>query len=190
MQANSRSVCQFGRKKYKEAQRLSAKLHKHSLSTISYWSRACLKLGNWQKFQKLHIHSFSLQRGREWACFPSMDSSFRDTDQAQFIKITIRYQTWPLPKVPEVPHMLSFYKLKGVKLELISLYGTPFRRYGPTFKIAVFGQYETWPLAKVPEAVHTRTFFLPQGVEVHLIFATRAAVTVVQADLQNFYIWK
>ena len=44
-------------------------------------------------------------------------------------------------------------------LRLFSLYAQRFSRYGPIFKIAIFG-HETLPLAKVPEVAHN-TLFLP-----------------------------
>ena len=47
-------------------------------------------------------------------------------------------ETWPLAKVPEVVHILSFYP-KGSKLSVFSVYGQRFPRYGPFFKIATFG---------------------------------------------------
>ncbi len=88
--------------------------------------------------------------------FRSMGSSFRDTDQffqnchIQFM--ILGHETWPLVKVPQVAHVLSFYP-KGSKLSLFSLYGQRFLRYGPIFKIAIFG-HETCPLAKVPEVAN------------------------------------
>ncbi len=52
----------------------------------------------------------------------------------------------------EVAHIPSFYP-KGSKLSLFLLYGQWFPRYGPIFKIAIFG-HETWLFAKVPEVAH------------------------------------
>ena len=66
------------------------------------------------------------------------------------------------------------------------LYGQQCQRYGPIFKIAIFG-CETSPLAKSRSC--TYTFFLPQRVEVELIFALRAAVSKIRAHFQNCYIW-
>ena len=60
--------------------------------------------------------------------------------------------TWPLAKVPEVAHILSFYPM-GSKLRLFLLYGQRFPRLGPIFKIAIFG-HETWSLTKDPEVAH------------------------------------
>ena len=73
------------------------------------------------------------------------------------------HETWPLALlVPEVAHVLSFYPRRS-KLNLFSLYGQHFLRYGPIFNIATFG-HETLPLAKVPHY----TLFLPQAVEIEL----------------------
>ncbi len=57
------------------------------------------------------------------------------------------HETWQVAKVPHIP---SFYP-RGVEVELIRaqlssielLYGQQFLRYGPSFKIAIFG-HETW----------------------------------------------
>ena len=77
------------------------------------------------------------------------------------------YETWPLAKVPEVAHILSFYP-RGAKLSLFLLYGQRFPRYAPIFKIAIFG-HETWPLAKFPQVTHIPgTLFLLQGGELSL----------------------
>ena len=65
-------------------------------------------------------------------------------------------------------------------MSLFSLYGQQFLRYGPVFKIAIFG-HETWSLAKVPEVAFL-LFFVPQGVEIELIFALRAAVSEIWAN--------
>ena len=95
------------------------------------------------------------------------------------------HETWPLAKVPEVAHTLSFYP-KGSKLSLFLLYGQRFLRYGPIFKIAIFG-HETWSLATVPYVAHT--LFLPQGVEIELIFGQRAAVSEKVGPIFNIAIF-
>ncbi len=86
----------------------------------------------------------------------------------------------------------------GSKLSLFLLYGPSFPKYGPIFKIAIFG-HETWPLAKVPEVAHilpfyprrcTYTLFLPHGIEIEPIFALRAVVSEVWANFQNCHIWE
>ncbi len=64
----------------------------------------------------------------------------------------------PFAKLHILVH--SFY-LKGLKLSFFSLYGQPFLRYRPIFKIGIFG-HETWPLEKVPEVAHTLSFY-PTG---------------------------
>ncbi len=55
---------------------------------------------------------------------------------------------------------------KGSNLSLFLLYGQPFARYGPIFKIAIFG-HETWPLAKVPQVSHMASFY-PKGAKLSL----------------------
>ena len=70
------------------------------------------------------------------------------------------HETWPLAKVPEVAHLLSFYP-RQLKLSLFLLYGQRFPSYGPIFKIAIFG-HKTWPLVKVPEVAHMVSFY-PKG---------------------------
>ncbi len=55
---------------------------------------------------------------------------------------------------------------QGLKLSLFLLYGQWFPRYGPIFKIAIFG-HETWPLAKVPEVAHIGSFY-PRGSKLSL----------------------
>ncbi len=83
----------------------------------------------------------------------------------------------------------SFFP-RGLKLSLFSLYGQRFPRYGPIFKIAIFG-HETWPLAKVPEVAHILPFY-PRGSKFSSFFALRAAVSEIGAYFQNCYIeaWK
>ncbi len=52
------------------------------------------------------------------------------------------------------------FLLQRVEIELILLYGQQFLRYGPFFKIAIFG-HETWPLAKVPKLAHMLPILSP-----------------------------
>ncbi len=54
----------------------------------------------------------------------------------------------------------------GVKFRLFLLYGERFPRYGPIFKIAIFG-HETWQVAKVPEVAHMLSFY-PKGLKLSL----------------------
>ena len=107
-----------------------------------------MNLCNWPKFQKLHIYPHSTPRGRNWTYFHSMFLRY-----GQIFKIAISgHETGPLPKVPEVAHILSFYP-RWSKLSLFSLYRQRFPRYGQIFKIAIFG-HETWLLAQIPEVAH------------------------------------
>ncbi len=69
-----------------------------------------------------------------------------------FIIAKFGHETWPLAKVPEVAHILSFYP-RGSKLSRFLLYRQQFLRYGPIFKIAIY-EHETWSLEKVPEVAH------------------------------------
>ena len=80
-------------------------------------------------------------------------------------------------------HIPSFYP-RGAKLSLFSLHGQRFPRYGPIFKIAIFG-HETWPLAKVPHVAHIPSLFPIYRVEIKLIFTLRAAFFEIRADFQN-----
>ncbi len=50
-------------------------------------------------------------------------------------------------------HIYSLSNPEGSKLSLFLLYGQRFPRYGPIFKIVIFG-HETWQVAKVPEVAH------------------------------------
>ncbi len=66
--------------------------------------------------------------------------------------------TWP---------KFHIYSLsRGSKLSLLLLDRQWFPRYGPIFKIAIFG-HETWPLAKVPAVAHIASFY-PKGSKLSL----------------------
>ena len=67
----------------------------------------------------------------------------------------------------------TFYP-RGSKLSLFLLYRQPFSRYGPIFKIGIFG-HETWNLKKVPEVAYEPLFLL-QEIEIELIFAVQAVI--------------
>ncbi len=67
------------------------------------------------------------------------------------------------------------------KLSLFSLYWQRFPRYGPIFKIAIFG-HETWPLAKVPEVAHI-LHKLPPESQISLHFALRLPISKILAAL-------
>ncbi len=71
-----------------------------------------------------------------------------------------------LKKVPEVAYAPSFYP-RGSKLSLFLLYWQQFPRYGPIFKIAIFG-HETWNLKKVPKVVYAISFY-PSGSKLSLL---------------------
>ncbi len=77
-----------------------------------------------------------------------MGSSFRDT--GSFTNLPY----FGMKLGHKFRQKLHIYSLpRGSKLSLFSLYGQWFPRYGPIFKIAIFG-HETWPLANVPEVAH------------------------------------
>ena len=82
---------------------------------------------------------FLRQRGRNWPYFRSTCNDFWDT--GQFSKFAIFGQeAWPLRTDPKVA-ILSFCP-NGSKFSLFLLYGQRFFRYGPFFKIAIFGHDE------------------------------------------------
>ena len=128
------------------------------------------QLGHWPKFQQLHMHSISTQRGRSWPYFSSMGSGFWDTGKLPYLGMNLHGHQ---PKFQKL-HINRFSTPGGSKLSLFSLYGQWFPRYLPIFKIIIFG-HETWPLAKVPEVAHIPSVY-PNGGEIELIFALWAAV--------------
>ncbi len=148
------------------------KLHIYSLSTpgrwtwdyfhskgsrfwdIGYFSKLpylAIKLGHWQKFRKLHIYSL-LPQGVEikliFTLRAAVSEIWADFQNCHIWawNLVIGRSSWSCTK-------LSFYP-RGSKLSLFLLYGQPFPRYRPIFKMAIFG-HETWQVAKVPEVAHT-----------------------------------
>ncbi len=111
-----------------------------------------MKLGHWSKFQKWHIYSLSNPRTRNWAHSRSTGSRFRDTGRFSYL------------------HIYSLSTPRGWNWAHFLLYGQEFARYGPSFKIAIFG-HETWQVAKVPEVAHVGSFYpRGEGVEIEVIF--------------------
>ena len=103
-------------------------------------------------------HVPSIQWGQNYAYFRSTGSSFRGT--GIFTKLPYlgtKFDHWQKFQKLDIN---SFYT-RGPKLGWFSLYRQAFPRYGPIFKIAIFG-HETWPLAKVPEVAHILSFY-PRG---------------------------
>ncbi len=86
-----------------------------------------------------------------------------------------------------MPEVAYVFLPQRVEIEVIFALRAAVPRYGPIFKITIFG-HETWNLKKGPE-VAIWTLFLPQGVEIELIFALRAAVSEIRADFENYHIW-
>ncbi len=56
----------------------------------------------------------------------------------------------------------TLFLTQGLEIELILALRAAFFRYGPIFKIAIFG-HETWQVAKVPEVAHTPSFYLRES---------------------------
>ena len=115
------------------------------------------KHGHCQKFQKLHICSLST---------PGVEIELIFALWAVVCKIWAYFQNcniwaWNLAtgKSSRNYTCLSFYP-KGLKLSQFLLYGQRFQRYGPIFKIAIFG-HETWQFAKLLEVAHIPLKLLP-----------------------------
>ncbi len=70
-----------------------------------------------------------------------------------------------LKKGPKVAYVLSFYP-RGLKLSFFSLYGLPFSRYRPIFKISIFG-HEIRNLNTGPKIAYV-PFFYPRGSKLSL----------------------
>ena len=156
-----------------------------------------MQLGHWPKCQKLHIlYSLSTLGGQNWPYFFSTGSGFRDTGRFS------------------VAHIASMYP-KRLRFSLFLLYRQQFPRYSLIFKIATFG-HEYWPLAKLSYFCSTGSSFqdtgrllklpylgmklghwpkfhilplcTPRG-QIELIFALRAAVSEIRADVRNCHMW-
>ena len=88
----------------------------------------------WPKFQQSHIYSLSTP-GVEIELIFVLRTAVSEISE---IKIAIfGHETWQASKVPEVPHILSFYP-RGLKLGLFLRYGQRISRYDSIFKIARF----------------------------------------------------
>ena len=99
---------------------------------------------------------FSTPRGWNWVFFSIYRQPF--PRYRPIIKIGILgYETWPLAKVLEVAHILSFYPW-GSKLSLFLLYWQPFWRYGTIFKISIFG-HQIWNLKTGPTVGYVLPFY-------------------------------
>ncbi len=134
--------------------------------------------GHWPKFQKLHIHSLSTPGASKLSLF-SLYGQWFPRYGLIFKIITFGHEIWPLAKVSEVAHKLSFY-IRGSKLSLFSLYGQWFPRYGLIFKIITFG-HEIWPLAKFSEVAHKLSFYL-RGPKLSLF-------SLYRPIFKNCHIW-
>ncbi len=107
-----------------------------------------MKLGNWPKYQKLHIYSL-------------------------------------LAKVPEVAHILSFYTMQGVEVELIFALWTVVSEIRANFQNWTY--LGIWNLAIGQSCTYTSS--LLQGVVYELILALWAAVSETWADFKNCHMW-
>ncbi len=142
--------------------------------------------------------------------------------RAAVSEIRVNFQNshiWPcnlaFGKVPDVAYILSFYP-NGSKLSLFSLYGQRFPRYGPIFKINVFG-HKIWNLKKSSRSCIWILFLLPEGwnlpyirstgsgfpvrvsltfnfspfnyVKITQIFAKKYSVASCHGDLPNCSVW-
>ncbi len=121
-----------------------------------------MKLGHWPKCRKLHINKI----------FPLYRRGFIFALQAVVLGIWTDFQTchiraWNLT-IGQSARSCTYilFLPQGSKVSLFSLYGQWFPRYGPIFKIAIFG-HETWPLAKVPELADTLPLY-PRGSKLSL----------------------
>ena len=63
-------------------------------------------------------------------------------------------------------HMYSL-STQGVEIKLIIALGEVVSRYGPIFKIAIFGHVEIWNLKTGPKVAYVRSFF-PRGSKLRL----------------------
>ena len=105
-----------------------------------------------------HNTRFLPERVRNWPCFCSVGSDFWNTGHffQNCLCLVTKLSHWQ--KIQKLhTYILSFYP-KGPKMSFFSLCGQHFPRYGPIFKIAIFG-HEIWPLAKVPEVAHILSFY-------------------------------
>ncbi len=83
---------------------------------------------------------------------------------------TIGNETWPLAKVPEVAHVLSFY-IKEVEIELIFALRESVSEVLSDFQNChVFG-HKIWNLRKVPEVAYGLSFY-PGGSKLSLFHST------------------
>ncbi len=87
--------------------------------------------------------------GSKLSSLCSRGSGFRDRT-SKLPYLGMKFGHWPKSKKL---HIYSLSTQGGSKLSLHWLYGQRFLRYGPIFKIAIFGN-EMWQLSKFPEIVH------------------------------------
>ncbi len=107
-----------------------------------------MELGNWPKFQKLHLYSLSTPGGRNWASFPSTGSGFQD--RADFQSCHIWAWNYRSPtKDPEAAYTSILFLAQGVENELIFFsMGSGFQDTGRLSKLPY------WAWNKVPVVAH------------------------------------
>ena len=96
--------------------------------------------------------------------------------------------TWPLTKVSDVAHILSFYTMwVEIEIELIFTLSAVVSEIRVDFENC---HIWAWNLAFGQSFRScTYTLFLPQRVEIDFIFTLRAMVSMIRADFQNGHIW-
>ena len=91
------------------------------------------QLGDWPKFQKLHIHSLS--KFRLFALYGQQVLKY-----GLISKIAIfGHETWAKSQKLHIYFLLYTHRTRVSKLGLFLIYGQRFLRYGPIFKIAIVG---------------------------------------------------
>ncbi len=140
-----------------------------------------MKLGQWPKYQKLHIYPLSTPRGLKFSLFSPHRQRF-----PRYRPIAIfGHETWQVAKVPEVAHILSFYP--RVEFDLIFTLRAAVSEIWANFQNC---HIWAWNLAIGQSSRScTYTFFLTQGVEIELIFTVWAAICEIRTDFQNCLIW-
>ncbi len=176
-----------------------------------------MKLGHWQKFQKLQYKGVEIEL---------IFVLFSEIWMVRFSELPyLGMKVGPCQKFQKL-HIYSLSAPMGSKSSLFSLYkysafrdagrfskfiwvwnlaigkssrsctytltftlvGLRFPRYKPIVKITIFG-HGTQLLANVPEVANCMfKLFLPQGMKIELIFTLQAVVSEILADFQNCHI--
>ena len=147
-----------------------------------------MRLGDWQKIQKLHIYSLSTPMGTKLSFnFRSMDSGFWDA--GWFSKLL--YLDMKFSQFGQSSRNCTYYlsTLGGQKRAYFRSTGSGFWDMGWFQNCLIWA----WNMAIVQNYISSRsctyTLFLPQRIEIELIFSLQAAVSEIRADFQNCHIW-